>query len=95
MAARLNHRHLDRLDAKLGAHLGEDGVAALRLNLGGVPLPVGGAVCVGELHFFLLGGGMVIGFVGPRSLSAFTWSKIAFWNSLVGAGAQPSWQARL
>ena len=52
LAARLpGSRHLDGLDPQLGAHLGEGRVAALGLDLGGVPLPVGGAVCVGESHF--------------------------------------------
>ena len=43
---------------------------------------------------YFFGGGMVIGFVGPRSLSDFTFSQIAFCTSFVGAGAQPSRQAR-
>ena len=44
-------------------------------------------------HFAALGGLIVMGFVGPRSFSAFTFSQIARWNSFVGGGAQPSLQA--
>jgi hypothetical protein len=46
-------------------------------------------------HFLFGGGGIFRGLVGPRSLSAFTRSQIAFWMSLIGAGAQPSLQALL
>ena len=50
----LHRRHLDRLDAKFGPYLGKRRVAALGLDLRHVPLAVGTAICVGELHLFLL-----------------------------------------
>ena len=43
--------------------------------------------------YFFAGGAIAIGFIGPRSLSDLTRSKIALWKSFVGAGAQPSTQA--
>ncbi len=42
---------------------------------------------------YFFGGGMVIGFDGPRSFSAFICSQMTFWKSLVGAGAMPWRQA--
>ena len=36
----------------------------------------------------------MIGFVGPRSLSALIFSQIARCTSFVGGGTQPRWQAR-
>ena len=50
----LSRHHLDRLDAKFGPYLGKRRIAALGLDLRRVPLPIRRAVCVGELHLFLL-----------------------------------------
>ncbi len=96
MAAFPARRHnLDGLHAHLGADLAERRVAALGLDLAVVPLPVAGAICVGETHryFFWFGGRINIGFVGPRSFSDNARAQIARCTSFVGAGAQPSWHA--
>ena len=69
----VNLNHLDSAFTQLGEYL----FTRRSIHRIFVACAVAGFICVCVLHFFF-GIGISIGFVGPRSLSAFARSQIAF-----------------